>query len=170
MINYLVIFFLTGVITYYGIHFWKNYQASPKKRIVYQFLKHVKISSRRLEQAKEKEIENFIVQKLKKRFSGAEISAQTLIFEEKGKRERIDIDIEKGQLGIEIKLAKSLKKSNERNRLLGQLQYYREKKYNRNNLLLVVVGQEKDLSIIDIPELKALVLKQGSNFLFLQTV
>lgn len=170
MIDYLLIFFLTGTSTYYGVRFWKNYKQSPHKKIVYQFLKRIKISSRRLEQAKEKEIEDFIIQKLKNRFSKSEIIAQSLIFEEKGKRERIDIDIEKGQLGIEIKLAKSLKRSNERNRLLGQLQFYREKKYNRNNLLLVVVGQENDLSATDMQDLKVLLLKQGSNFLFLQTV
>lgn len=53
---------------------------------------------------------------------------------------RIDFDLGNGKIGVEIKVAKSLFKKTEEHRLMGQIDDYK-KRYNNNNLLVVVFGE-----------------------------
>jgi hypothetical protein len=55
---------------------------------------------------------------------------------------KIDFDIGKGKVGIELKLANSLFKSTGLQRLTGQLEDYIEGKYNEKNLIVYVFGEE----------------------------
>lgn len=70
---------------------------------------------------------------------------------------KIDIDINDGKFGIEIKLVESLfKNPSEIFRMIGQAVYYSKKLYG-SNLVLAVVGTKDDL---DEP-----VVREASNFL-----
>jgi hypothetical protein len=83
-------------------------------------------------------------------------------------RERIDIDIADGTFGIEIKLASLLKKTNERNRVFGQIDTYQSRRYGKHRLLVVIVGEAGwDKSPIGI-EMKQILQSKGAGLVFLQ--
>lgn len=88
----------------------------------------------------EKSIENQLVKHMKQRF--VEITPQYSI----GGRiaGSIDIDVADGIAGIELKDAKSVVKASEFNRMRGQLQDYKKKRYKDDNLILLVVGERDD--------------------------
>jgi hypothetical protein len=67
-------------------------------------------------------------------------------------------------------LSKSLQSANERNRLLGQVELYKEKKYNQQNLILVVVGKRHLAENHFLQDIKALLNKKKINFVYLQTI
>lgn len=82
-------------------------------------------------------------------------------------RERIDIDIADGTFGIEIKLAYLLKKTNERNRLLGQIDTYQTRRYGKHRLLVVIAGETGwDKTPIGI-EIQQILAGKGAGFIFL---
>lgn len=56
----------------------------------------------------------------------------------------IDIDIANGKAGIEVKVAHELLKESGWDRAIGQVVKYQRKKYNKENLIFVVVGYESD--------------------------
>ena len=56
---------------------------------------------------------------------------------------RIDFDVGHGRVGIEVKLARSLAKSTEFHRLSGQLENYRERRYDADNLVVAVFGERR---------------------------
>jgi hypothetical protein len=77
---------------------------------------------------------------------------------------KIDIDINDGQVGIELKMAKELNSSNIE-RLLGQVLYYSKRKY-KENLIVLIVGTEKEYDQT-IRELKSIIIEQGVKFYYL---
>lgn len=99
----------------------------------------------------EKSIENQLVKFMKQRF--VEVTPQ---FGIEGRNARsIDIDVANGVAGIELKDAKKVVKLAEMDRMYSQLLDYKKKRYNDNNLFLVLVGEREDhensflLDIID---------------------
>lgn len=113
----------------------------------------------------EADVENFLAKNLQYFFD--QVHTQVSVASSQRKRERVDIDIGQGTLGIEIKLAKLLTRANERNRLLGQLDLYQERKYNKNNLLLLLVGIEKYKQNEAIQELEKILQRKGIPLLYL---
>lgn len=58
----------------------------------------------------------------------------------------IDIDIGNGEVGVEVKLAESVRaKTTEFHRMIGQAVHYNKRRY-RGNLIVVVVGRSDELS------------------------
>jgi hypothetical protein len=53
---------------------------------------------------------------------------------------KIDMDIGRGKVGIEVKLARALFKSSSLQRLVGQMDDYTENKYDDKNLIVAVFG------------------------------
>lgn len=99
----------------------------------------------------EKSVENQLVKFLKERF--VEITPQ---FGIEGRNARfIDIDVANGVAGIELKNAKKIVKQLELDRVRFQLLDYKKKRYNDDNLFLLLVGEREDhdnsflLDIID---------------------
>lgn len=88
----------------------------------------------------EKSVENQLVKFMKERF--VEVTPQYTL----GGRipTVIDMDVANGVAGIELKDAKSVVKSNEFNRMKGQIQYYKETRYKDDNIFLLVVGEHED--------------------------
>jgi len=54
---------------------------------------------------------------------------------------KIDFDLGNGKVGVELKLAKSLFKSANMHRLIGQVEEYQRSKYTKDNLIVVVFGE-----------------------------
>ena len=80
------------------------------------------------------------------------------------------IDIEVGQkIGIELKMAKSLDRSSELQRTIGQVTYEYIKKYPGSCLLVVVGGPAVSRTSRVVKELSTAVKKQKSNFYYLET-
>lgn len=57
---------------------------------------------------------------------------------------KVDFDIGRGAVGIEVKLAKSLFKSASLHRLIGQMDDYTNNKYNEKNLIILVIGSSEE--------------------------
>ena len=57
---------------------------------------------------------------------------------------KIDFDIGRGKVGIEVKLARSLFKTSELQRLVGQMKDYTDDKYNSRNLIILVFGTSEE--------------------------
>lgn len=103
----------------------------------------------------EKSIENQMAKYLKQRF--VEVTPQYTL----GGRipTVIDMDVANGVVGIELKDAKSVVKSNEFNRMKGQIQYYKETRYKDNNIFLLVVGEHEDRENSRLIEVRDFCLK-----------
>jgi len=77
---------------------------------------------------------------------------------------KIDIDIADGQVGIELKLANQLNTTSIE-RLLGQVLYYSKRNY-KENLIVIVVGHEKEYDN-RLKELKNIIEEQNAKFFYL---
>ena len=112
----------------------------------------------------EDEIENSLAKFLRIHFAG--VRRQFPIASE-AHRDRIDIDLGNGQFGIEIKLASLLKKSNERNRLLGQIDTYQTRKYGKYNLLVLIAGEKNWIKSNNAQEIKKMIENKNIGFYYL---
>ncbi len=85
-------------------------------------------------------------------------------------RERIDLDLGPGKVGIEIKLARFLRKSNERNRLIGQVELYLNRKYRPENLIVLIVGPAPLHQDPALYELRDILLKKRVRYVYWPTL
>jgi len=168
--KYFIIFIITFATTLYTLKWYRKYQKRPSISNIIKAIKEVNINKDFFFLMKEKEIEEMIAEKLRMKFAKTNVNTQYPLSEERqiGARERIDIDINEGKLGIEIKLARSLQRSNERNRLIGQLAFYQNRKYNQNNLLVVIIGRKNKLDNKITQELKNIIEQNNIKFLTLK--
>ncbi len=77
---------------------------------------------------------------------------------------KVDVDLADGKVGLEIKLAKQLNTACIE-RLFGQVLYYSRRTY-KDNLIVVVVGQEKEYTQI-LREVETIIEEQGVRFHYL---
>ena len=83
---------------------------------------------------------------------------------------KIDIDINDGKVGVEIKILKSLNSSSYE-RLLGQVIYYKKRKYEENLIILVVgTSSEYKENVQKIKELSDIIEDLDVKFLYLNVV
>ena len=110
----------------------------------------------------EKTIETQLIKYMKKRF--VEVTPQYTL----GGRIStvIDMDVANGIAGIELKDAKSVVKSNEFNRMKGQIQYYKETRYKDDNIFLLVVGEHEDRENSRLIEVHDFCLKNDIRYGF----
>jgi hypothetical protein len=149
---------------------WNKYQSlKVHPQNIGQYLQNLKIRQDWLDEHSENELSMLLAQQLRKRF-GQPVNTQVRIQATQTDKTRIDIDVAEGKVGIEVKLSKSLQSANERNRLLGQVELYKEKKYNQQNLILVVVGKRHLAENHFLQDIKALLNKKKINFVYLQTI
>lgn len=81
---------------------------------------------------------------------------------------RIDFDIGNGRVGIEVKLAESLLKEGEGDRVIGQVLKYTNRKYNAQNLIIAVAGFQEHTNNTVIHEMKEFVRLNKAHFIFLK--
>ncbi|TAF63846.1 MAG: hypothetical protein EAZ55_12700 [Cytophagales bacterium] len=144
----------------------QNIAQKPTHHNILQTLQLVKIPAEQYANASEAIIEEQIIKTLQKKFNP--IQRQFSVSDNhRLKRERIDVDLAEGAFGIEIKLAKTLKDSNERHRLLGQIQLYQKRRYHQKNLLVVIVGDEKMSQDPKIQELRNMIEANHCYFFYL---
>jgi hypothetical protein len=67
---------------------------------------------------------------------------------------RIDFDLGKGKIGIEVKLAREAIKEAGWDRALGQLVKYANKKYSNKNLIVLVAGTKDEIENQKLKEFK----------------
>jgi hypothetical protein len=80
--------------------------------------------------------------------------------------QKIDIDIGRGSVGVEVKLAKSLLENiGEVYRCIGQAVVYLDKQY-KDNLILVIVGTEKEIHHHEIDEITDILSDLGVSCIF----
>ena len=110
----------------------------------------------------EKTIETQLVKYMKKRF--VEITPQYVI----GGRipTAIDLDVANGIAGIELKIARSLVKADEFNRMKGQVDCYKKTRYKDDNIFLLVAGEHEDRENSRLIEVKNFCLKNQIRYGF----
>ncbi|NJL11904.1 MAG: hypothetical protein HC913_02100 [Microscillaceae bacterium] len=123
----------------YGLKSWhKKQRKAPTLRNLRRFLAQLPPPPACLGQAGESAVEEWLSRLLQKRF--VQVQTQYPVAGPQSRRERVDIDLGEGQLGIEIKMAEMLRKGNERNRFLGQIELYRQRRYGEGQLLVILFG------------------------------
>jgi hypothetical protein len=165
MLLNLIVFVATATATFYLKRYYEKIKRLPTPTNVMRELRKIEPFLQITQNSNESEVETQLATKLIKFFPT--VSTQYQIGGSKNARERVDIDVGNGQVGIEIKLARLLKKSNERNRLLGQIDLYRERKYKNKNLLVLIVGEKKEEKEENIIELKKILADKGVSWLYL---
>jgi len=111
----------------------------------------------------EKKVEEIIVRKLDEEIGNAH--AQYNIGGYLGLR--VDIDINDGQVGIELKLAKELTTTNIE-RLFGQVIYYSKRVY-KDKLIVVIVGTDKEYTQI-VKEVEKFIGELQVKFIYLKVM
>ena len=81
---------------------------------------------------------------------------------------RIDFDIGNGKVGIEVKLADSLLKEGESDRLMGQIRKYSKRRYYQNNLLVAIIGNSDHERDTVLHEIQKDILSEGVSWIFLK--
>jgi hypothetical protein len=164
----IVVLMMSAFATFYFRRNYEQRKKIPTKKNVLKIIQNIFYKKRLDNTLSESEVENFLAEKLSLFFD--KVQTQYRIGKNKHYSERVDIDLGDGRLGIEIKLAKFLKKSNERNRLLGQVDLYKERKYKPENILILLVGVaelERDDSIMEV---KKILDDKGVSFFYLKTI
>jgi hypothetical protein len=83
---------------------------------------------------------------------------------------KIDIDINDGKVGVEIKILKNLNSSSYE-RLLGQVIYYKKRKYDERLIILIVgTNSEYKENVQKIKELSDIIEDLDVKFLYLNVV
>ena len=112
----------------------------------------------------EDDAESSIKRQLVKAFGKENVDTQHYLGGNSGLK--CDVDLYNGECGIEIKLADQLENANNAQRALGQVLYY-SKYYAKENLMLLVVGRDAELSP-RLKELKELVESLHIHFIYKQ--
>ena len=131
------------------------------------FIENDLIIKRTLCTKRERDVEKVIIKQMCESFSNFTIASQCAVGGFWSLR--CDIDVNEGQCGIELKLAKELESAHAFQRVLGQVFYYAKNRYKNSCLILLVVGTASQLS----PKLKELrnFVEQipGVHFIYKQT-
>ena len=98
----------------------------------------------------EANVEDRISKQLEKTFGKENVDNQHYVGGNNGLK--CDIDLYNGKCGIEIKLAYQLDNAINLQRALGQVVYYSHCTYKENDLILLVIGKDAEIS----PKLKEL--------------
>lgn len=119
------------------------------------FLVNDLIISKKACSMSEKTVENSLVKQLSERFGEKYVTEQCSVGEHFNMK--CDVDMFQGLCGIELKLAESLEnKAEEFHRAIGQIACYAHEEYTQTCVILLIVGQEPEMSD-KIKELKAIV-------------
>lgn len=82
----------------------------------------------------------------------------------------IDLDIGRGRVGIEIKLAKEVIKEGGNDRLIGQVIKYKSRQYRDNNLIIIVAGMKEEERETSLSDLRDFLNEQKVHYLFFSPI
>lgn len=160
----ILIFLSSAFIAYITLQYFQGQHKIPHRKNVIKTIKSCEKYISKLQNISESKLEEILAYQLKKKF---EVNTQFSLGGLKGAREKVDIDLGNGRFGIELKLAKTLRKSNERNRLLGQIDLYIQRKYSSKNILVVIIGEAKYQQDAVILELQSIITQKNVGFYFM---
>jgi hypothetical protein len=149
---------ISAVITFYFLNKYEQSKKLPSPKNVLQLMQKLQPSEKKFGKASEKQIEQWLAKKMSHYFDDVETQISM------GGREKIDLDIGNGKVGIELKLARKLKSRNEVNRLIGQTTMYKNRKYSQNNLIILLVGNTQTYQQPYVQELKQVIEKEALFF------
>ncbi len=155
LLVYLALLIAAALLVHYALTWYSQYQRLP---IIANVIRHLDKKQHLLrisQESSESEAEERVAKILQSKFQ--QVQTQALVGGKAYARERIDIDLAEGKLGIEIKLAEMLRKSNERNRLLGQIDLYLERKYTHQQLLILIIGSQAQAQSANIEEIRRMI-------------
>lgn len=136
---------------------------TPSIDKIVEYLNHIPLNRQqcRTEKQAESNIQKQLIEIIDKSFHEVKVHTQYSVGGNMGLK--IDIDIA-DDIGIEIKLANQLiGNATNFQRAIGQAIYYSWKLYG-NDIILLVIGSEKDRSNPDIKELQEICENQEFNF------
>jgi hypothetical protein len=82
---------------------------------------------------------------------------------------KIDFDIGHGKVGLELKLAKSLFKTSNLHRLVGQIEDYSNHKYDNDNLIVAVYGEPNHTSErTQLKRIQEKIEEKGAEFAYFE--
>ncbi|EAY27177.1 hypothetical protein [Microscilla marina] len=149
---------ISAVITFYFLNQYEQSKKLPSPKNVLQLMQKLQPSEKKFGKASEKQIEQWLAKKMRHYFDDVETQISM------GGREKIDLDVGNGKVGIELKLARKLKSRNEVNRLIGQTTMYKNRKYNQNNLIILLVENTQTYEQPHVQELKQIIEKEALFF------
>lgn len=121
------------------------------------------------EEKKDKYNEKYIQEQLDNKLRIMYESVQREYILEGNKSGQIDFDLGRGKVGIEVKLAKSIFVGSELDRLIGQIQKYREAKYDDENLIILIAGEEKYLkNSVEFSDLKRKIENGNAHYIYVK--
>lgn len=114
-------------------------------------------------ESKEAKVQNNLLKQLKSIYGDQNVQEQFSIGGCWGLKS--DLDLFKGQIGIELKIAEQLKSAANVERLIGQVVLYTKNQYQPNNFIVLVVGKEKEYNS-SMKEIENIVTKLGVKFVY----
>ena len=92
----------------------------------------------------EKAVEKEMVKQMREHFGFSHVASQHSVGGFLNLK--CDIDVNNGQCGIELKVAKELENASTLQRVLGQVFYYAQRRYKETGLILLIVGTAAELN------------------------
>ena len=114
-------------------------------------------------ESKEGKVQNNILKQLQVIYGAENVQKEYSIGGYWGMRS--DLDLFDGKIGIELKIAEQLKKATNVERLIGQTIYYTKRKYSYGNLIVLVVGKEKEYDA-SMREIENIINSIGGRFIY----
>ena len=173
--NYIIIFLLISITIHYngGLDEIKDklfrsvkgvFYGSVDPESVVRSLSRLKITPYQIKS--ERTVEGLVVDHLKKKYK--RVHSQYSVGGNLGLK--VDVDVNES-VGIEIKLAKQIDSSTANMmRLFGQAVYYSRRKYGKENMLVLIVGNEKYKNSERFKELFKYLEKEDISYYYLKTV
>ncbi len=81
----------------------------------------------------------------------------------------IDFDLGSGKIGLELKTARSIIKEEQRQRAIGQMIFYMQRKYKEGNYILAIVGEPEFVNSSSYKDISKTVVMQKGNILFIES-
>ena len=172
---YIIIFLLISITIHYngGLDEIKDklfrsvkgvFYGSVDPESVVRSLSRLKITPYQIKS--ERTVEGLVVDHLKKKYK--RVHSQYSVGGNLGLK--VDVDVNES-VGIEIKLAKQIESSTANMmRLFGQAVYYSRRKYGKENMLVLIVGNEKYKNSERFKELFKYLDKEDISWYYLKTV
>ena len=172
---YIIIFLLISITIHYngGLDEIKDklfrsvkgvFYGSVDPESVVRSLSRLKITPYQIKS--ERTVEGLVVDHLKKKYK--RVHSQYSVGGNLGLK--VDVDVNES-VGIEIKLAKQIESSTANMmRLFGQAVYYSRRKYGKENMFVLIVGNEKYMNSERFKELFKYLEKEDISYYYLKTV
>lgn len=113
----------------------------------------------------EREIETQLLKHLQETFQS--VVRQAPLTDKDVKTRVIDLDVGRGRVGIELKIAHEVVKGDNTGELFRQLDEYRKRRYDKANVIVAIAGFEEHRRDIRMRDIEKETIKRGHKFTYL---